>query len=377
MLTLALRMLFRRGETAPSILTIALLVAILASMNAIVNHLCLQAETLGMLVNPSVTYIVLSRDSKSVTDSQVEAELARIIGNLNYTGYVLPQKVLAANLTTSQSNYTIHVRGVEDVDCFLKTRRAYLDGKAAKNWTEANMGELLARAFSINVGDKVGLTVGDRHVEVKVVGTFRSRTQSDVELLVPMETANRLTGNSDTVSIIEFSLKGDVDCREAVSQIVQLLPENVKLVQTRQLKEFLWQMNAQTLTFLNVLSMAVYAVVAAASYIIATRLITESSYELSMLRAIGAKKHATFVIILAYTATAAFLGSIFGIALGTAGAQTASTALRWILPSVEITPFLKLEQALQTLLLTLASSIIGCIPPALKSTGAKYVEQPL
>ena len=377
MLTLTLKMLFRRGRTAQSILAIALLVAILASTNAIVNHLCIQAEALGRLVNPGVTYVILSRDSTSVIDSQVRAELASIIGNLNYTGYVFPQKVLTANLTINGGKYTVRVRGVGDISGFLKARRAYLNGAVAKNWSEANAGELLARTLSINIGDKVCLTAGDRHIEVKVVGIFRSHMQSDIELLVPIEATNRLVGSRGNVSIIEFSLRGGVDRREAISKIMQLLPENVKLVQTQQLKEFLWQMNAQTLKFLNVWSMAVYAVVAAASYINATRLITESSYELSMLRAIGAKKRIVFVIILAYTATTAFLGSTLGISLGTAGAQIASTALRWIRPSVDITPFLKAEQALKILLLTLASSIIGCMYPAFRYANRMCAEQPL
>jgi len=66
-----------------------------------------------------------------------------------------------------------------------------------------------------------------------------------------------------------------------------------------------------------------------------------------------------------------------GIALGTAGAQTASTILKWILPNVDITPFIKAEQALQALILTLASSFFGCIHSSLKSTRTRYMEQPL
>jgi hypothetical protein len=62
-----------------------------------------------------------------------------------------------------------------------------------------------------------------------------------------METANMLAGNSDTVSFIEFSLKEGVDGREALGQIAQLLPENVKIVQAQQLKEFAQQMNMQVM----------------------------------------------------------------------------------------------------------------------------------
>jgi hypothetical protein len=80
--------------------------------------------------------------------------------------------------------------------------------------------------------DKVSLAVGDRHVEVRMVGVFRIQTQSDAELLVPMETANRLAENNDTVSLIEFSLKEGVSVPEALNQITLLIPENVRLYGT-------------------------------------------------------------------------------------------------------------------------------------------------
>ncbi len=371
------KMLFRKGGTAQSIVAIALPVAIIASTYSIVNYLNLQSENLAGLVNPRGTYLILSSNSTAITDSKLPADLTAKLSNLSYVKNVLPQKMLTANLTANSGKQTIQVRGVEDVGSFLKIRGAYVNGTAAKNWTEANAGEIPARALSINVGDGVSLAVGERLVEVRVVGVFRSQTQSDAELLVPLETANTLAGNIDTVSFIEFSLKEGVDSREALGQIAQLLPENVKIVQAQQLKEFAQQMSLQTLAFLNVWSIAVYAVVAAASYIAAARLLTESSYELAMLKALGAKKRLTFTLILAYTITMALIGSILGIALGVAGTQTASTVLRWVQPGIDITPLLKPEQAIQTLLLTLASSILGCITPALKSARTRYVEQPL
>jgi len=376
-IALSLKMLFRKGGTAFSILAIALLIAIIASTNSIMNYLNFQAETLVNLVNPAGTYIILGGNSTAMTDSQIDISLADKLSNLSYVKQVLPQKMLTANLITNSGNQTIQVKGVGDVSSFLKTRRAYLNGTAAKNWIEADVGEILARASSISLGDELGLSVGARQAQVKVVGIFRSQTQCDAELVIPIETANTLTGNNETVSLIEFTLKEDANPKEALSQITQLLPENVKLIQTQQLKEFAQQMNTQTLAFLNVLSIAVYAVVAAASYVIATRLITESSYELAILRALGSKKHLIFTLVLTQTTAVALLGSILGIALGTAGAQTASTMIRWIQPSIDVTPFLKPEQALQALISTLASSFLGCIYPALKSARTRYMEQPL
>jgi ABC-type lipoprotein release transport system permease subunit len=291
--------------------------------------------------------------------------------------YVFPQKMLTVTLTTGSDSRIVHMRGVEGVSRFLRTRGAFINGTTAESSKEADVGEILARAFSISLGEEVGIAFGDNHAKVRVVGIFRSRTQSDAELVVPMETANMLDGSNGTISLIEFSLKEGSNSLEAISQITHLLPENVRLVQAQQLKDFLRQMNMQTIAFLNLWSLAVYAVVATASYIIATSLITESSYELSMLRALGAKKHLARTLILTYTITIAFLGSILGIASGTAGAQTASTILKWILPSVDISPFLEAEQALRILVLTLASSLLGCAYPVFRFPYTKCAEQPL
>jgi ABC-type lipoprotein release transport system permease subunit len=133
----------------------------------------------------------------------------------------------------------------------------------------------------------------------------------------------------------------------------------------------------QVVTFLNIWSIAVYAAVALASYIVSTRLVIESSYELSMLKALGAKKHQIFTLMLTYITTIAFISSILGISIGITGTQAVSTMFRWMLQNVDITPFLEAEQATQIFLLTFISSIIGCIYPVIKSARTKYMEQTL
>ena len=84
MLALGCKMLLRKRGTALSILAIALLVAILASANSIINCINLQAQTLGRLVSPGATYVILSRNSTSIMDSKVDAESARNFSNLEY-----------------------------------------------------------------------------------------------------------------------------------------------------------------------------------------------------------------------------------------------------------------------------------------------------
>ena len=369
-------MLFRKRGTASAILAVALLVAILASMNSIVNHINWQTEVLGGYMNVGVTFLTLSRNSTSITDSKIDAELTSLLNNITDVKYTLPQRVLTATLITDSGNHTILMRGVENVSSFLKLRRAYVNGTSAKSEAEANVGEILARLAAIDLGDEVNLTVDNTALKVKVVGVVKTITQNDAELIVPMEAVHHLTGNNSKISIIEFTLKEDVK-EEAILNLIKLLPTDVKVVKIQQPKEFMQDMNRQTLTFLNLWSIAVYAVVAAASYVVAIRLIAESSYELAMIRALGAKKRLLFTLVLTYIATVTLLGSILGVALGTAGTQTASTMLRWIRTSVEVNSFLEPSQALQTILLTLASSTLGCLYPAFRCARKSYMEQPL
>jgi ABC-type lipoprotein release transport system permease subunit len=375
MSALSYKMLLRKRGTVSAILAVALLVAIPASMNSIMNHINSQAEALGESRNVGGTYLILSRNSTSMTDSKIDAELTSLLNNVSDLKYALPQRILTATLTTEYGNHTIFIRFVEDINTFLKMRRARVNGTAAKSTTEANVGEILARKAAINLEDEVKITMGSDALRVDVVGVFRTQTQADVELIVSMEAASQLAESKGTISLIEFTLQENVSREEALNRITELLPENVELVKAQQLKEFMQAMTQQTLTFLNLLSLTVYAVVAAASYVIATRLTAESSYELAMLRALGGKKRRLFTLVLAYTATTALIGSIPGVTLGIAGAQAASTILRWIQPSFELTPFLEAGQAFQTLLFTLASSTLGGLYPALKSTRTRYTER--
>jgi putative ABC transport system permease protein len=258
------------------------------------------------------------------------------------------------------------MRSVEDITTLLALTGTRTNGTVAKDEEEANAGEILARIASINVGDEANITLGTSVLKAKIVGIVRTQTQSDTELLVTLRTAKRLIGNNSELSFIEFVLKEDVKENEVINSIVNQLPSDVKVIKTQQLKEFVQGVNDQTLTFLNAWSIAVYVTVAAASYMISTRLITDFNNELGVLRAIGAKKRFLFTTIQAYTITTILIGSILGIAVGLTGTQIVSRILTWIWHA-EIIPFLEYSQALKLLLLTLCSSILGCTYPALRA----------
>jgi ABC-type lipoprotein release transport system permease subunit len=345
-MSLGYKMLLRKRGTGLSILAISLLVAIPASMGSVVNYINSQVEILGGLVISSKTYIIMSKNS-TPSESRVNISIEKLRAVSNK---IFPQKIIQANLT----GFKVRVRGISNMS-FLTG----IKGRAAENIDEADVGKILAKTLNISIGENISLSA-KKALTVRVVGIIESRTQLDAEIVVPLETAWELSGDRSMSLILIEDPKDD--------KIRSILPDNLELVQAQCIRDFVRQTNLQTLSFLNAWSIAVYAAVSAASYTIATRLITESSYELTMLSALGAKKRLIFALILCYTTTVALIGSILGISLGVAGAQIASTLLRWT-KNTGISPFLDPLQAFQILLLTLISSVLGCIYPALKPSG--------
>ena len=365
---LALKMLLRMGGTASAILAVALLVAIPASMESIVNHINYQAEALGGMVDASEVYLILERDVNSIMDSKVEPKLTNLLNETGNVAYVSPQRVLSGTLSVKSADYAVTMRAVENVQFFLNIRHGYVKGDVAgTDEPEVNVGVVLARFASLNLDEEAILTFSGESVKVRVAGIFETSTESDAELIVPMVIVNRIIGDAGNISFIEFSLKHGSLESEVTSRIEALLPPDVRVVKVQQLKAFIQSVNRQTLSFLALWSSAVFIVIAATLYVVATRLITEAEYELAMLRALGGERRMLFTLVSAYTVTVALFGAILGLSIGVAGSQVISTAAGWIKPTMEIAPFLQVDQALIILTSTVTSSIIGCLYPAFKT----------
>ncbi|MFQ6087015.1 MAG: hypothetical protein ACE5OV_03235, partial [Candidatus Bathyarchaeia archaeon] len=348
-------MLFWKKGTTSSILALALLVAILTSTASIVNDINSQTESLAKTRDIGQTFLLISKNSTSTTNSKISLELTNLLNNRSNIQLVLPQKIFKATIMASSKNYTATVRGV-NIQTFLESRHAHLNGSYA-NDTQANIGEILARLTSISKGDEISLILNSNIVKVTIAGTVKTFTQADTEIIVPMSIANLLDEDNNKMSIIEFTTKSE---QTEISQLSPLLPDDVKIVKVQQTKTFIQDTNSQTLSFLNLWSLAVYATVMAASYVIATRLTIESTYELAMLKALGAKRIIIFKSIIIVVLTITLLSFILGLAIGISGAQILATFVGWALKGIEITPFLNVEQAAHIALFTLASSILGC-----------------
>ncbi len=374
---LAFKMLFRKKGTASAIIAIALLIALLASVNSLLNNINSETSALATLSNVGQNYLIASKNSASLSDSQIDpALISQIINNSNIN-YVTNQRITQGILTTKDGNYTVNIRAVNDLQAYLGNRSAYVNGSISQNESETDMGIVLSQLTSINKNDSINLTIHNQSTRLKVVGIIQTNQQSDAELIMPLTALKAFTQQTDTVSFIEFSLTDPSTANKTLNEMAQTMPNDIKIIKLTQAAEFAQAINNQTINFINVWSIAIYMVIIAAAYVLATRLVNEAKYELYTLRTLGIKKKATLSLIVTYSLTIVFVGSAIGIAIGLVGTQMAATGVRWFWGNSQLAPFLQPEQALQILLLALVSSLVGSIYPALRATKDAAKEAPL
>jgi ABC-type lipoprotein release transport system permease subunit len=374
---LAFKMLFRKKGTASAIIAIALLIALLASVNSLLNNINSETSALTTFSNVGQNYLITSKNSSSLSDSQIDSTLINQIQNDSNINYVTNQQITEGILKTKDGNYTVKIRATNDLQAYLGNRDVYLNGSISQNESETNMGIVLSQLTSINKNDSLNLTINNHSAQLKVVGIIQTNQQSDAELIMPLTTLQAFTQQTGTVSFIEFSFINPILANKTLREMTQTLPNDIKIIKLTQAAEFAQAINNQTINFINVWSIAIYMVVIAAAYVLATRLVNEAKYELYTLRTLGIKKKATLSLIVTHTLTIVFVGSAIGLAIGLVGTQIAATGVRWFWGNSQLAPFLQPEQALQILLLALVSSLIGSIYPALKATREAAKEAPL
>jgi hypothetical protein len=94
-------MLFRKKGTAFAILAIALLIALLASVNCLINNINSYTTILTNIPSIDQTYIISSKNSASLYDSQIDSSLIDKIHNYSDIDYATSQKMVQATLATT------------------------------------------------------------------------------------------------------------------------------------------------------------------------------------------------------------------------------------------------------------------------------------
>jgi ABC-type lipoprotein release transport system permease subunit len=336
-----------------------------------VDNINAQTTALTQLANTGDTYIIKNQNSTSLTDSQISPNLLHELKNNSNIKYATNQQLTQAVLSFHNRTYDITVHGIDDVEAYLNKNSAAINGSTPKNTDDANIGVILSNLANIQKNDYVTITINGQSTQLKISGVIRTQTQSDSHLIVPLTTLQSITSQNSTVSYIEFAVKDTAKSIQTISNLTSILPSNVQILSTQQVVSFASNINDQTVTFIDVWSVAIYVVVIAASYVTASRLINESEYDIYTLRTLGATKRSTINLVVTYVLVIGLLGSLLGLSVGIVGTQVASTAARWALGNTQLAPFINVTEALKILCFAIICAVAGGIYPAIK--GVKMV----
>ena len=203
---LAFKVLFRKKGTASAIIAIALLVALLASVNALVNNINSQTTLITKLASKGDTYLITSEDSTSLSDSQIPSSIIGQLKNNSDIKYTIAQQTSQATLETNTGNYAITVKGIDDIQAFLKNNRASINGTVSKE-NQANIGIMLAKLASVNKNDLLNLTIASKSIQLKATSITQANQQTDTQITMPLTTLQTITQDNTQISYIEFTLK--------------------------------------------------------------------------------------------------------------------------------------------------------------------------
>lgn len=336
-------------------------------MTAIVNFIDAQSSALGQLASVGDRFLVVNANSSALSGSHLTAAVTEAFNHTDFR-YISAQRLTDVSFESARGNFSVKQRELGNFSSYLKAQSAAVNGSVAKFEGECNVGVLLAKTASIGKGDNVTVHTADSDLSLKVVGIVTSYTQLDSELLLPLQ-----NNNAADVSFVEFSLKATANRTETLTRLANRLPADAQVVKVQQTATFLEASTGEVHGFLAVWSGVVYVLVAASSYVVCARLVGESEYELSMLKALGAKNRHLFTTVFGYVALVGLVGAVVGVSLGVVGTQVAAAGLRWFWQNVSVTPFLGAAQMGWVIGLSLLFSLLGSLYPAVKSAQSKEV----
>jgi ABC-type lipoprotein release transport system permease subunit len=364
---LAFKMLLRKKGTASAILAIALLVALITSVNCLVNNINSQTALLTKLANSGNTYLIVTETSTSLSNSQVNPDIVdqiKRLSNVKQAAFLSPVQAI---INHNEKSYTVNAVGIDNLTAYFSNHHMYLNGSISQTGLQANIGVVLANLASIQKNETLNLTVNGRTSEFNVTGVVQVNEQSDSQIILPLKTLKSLNEPKYLLGYIEFSLSDANQAAATLTNISRILPSDTKIVVAQQVAAFASDINSQTVRFIDVWSVAVYAVVATASYVITARAVFEAEYELGMLGVLGAKKPLRVGLVIVYALQVVFVGSVIGVSLGVVGTQLASTVVRWVWGGSFLAPFMMLDQVLCVLLLSFAAALLGSLVPAYRA----------
>jgi putative ABC transport system permease protein len=371
------KMAFRNlsNQNTTTILTVAAIavcVMTFVSIFSILDGLQLTIQSIIEGYYENRILVLTSAGSSDFHGSSIPDEVADEYRDLPGIAVVSEEVLLWANHQGTE----IEVLGV-DLEDF---ERIYifeeLDGRRPSGPQECLVGRTLAASLGIEEGMDMRLVIEGRSLLLRVVGVFVTKTNNSLGLFqtnTPMDTQllasraylssvfPRFTSNACIARIRSVGSEG-LDLVEGYT--AERHPE-LKVMEAMQVSNFFEKSIINVSRLLSTIVVFVIILMVLGIYNSMNMVVSERTWEIGVIRAIGARRSFVLQLFVAESAMLALLGGLFGVALGIAMSHAITSFFSiFVESSTSIAPLTKLTTIGWGITASLVIGLFGGIFPA-------------
>ncbi len=283
----------------------------------------------------------------------------------------------------------IELSGIDLADFEMIYVFQRLDGRRFQAPGECMAGRTLANTVGIEKDGQLPLTLGNATLLLRVVGIFETRrnatsldvfrndtrTPMDAQLLVSLDYLSSLLPAFEANSSIMRLRVADPDAYQAVEQFTRENHPELRIWEARQVSKFFEKSIINISRLLSTIIVFVVLLMVLGIYNSMNMVVSERRWEIGVLRAVGARRSFVLRLFIVESAALAFLGGLFGVALGIAMSHAITSFFSVMVPgSSGIVPLTRVSTIVWGIVAALSIGLIGGISPANRASRIQIAE---
>ena len=354
----ALSVMVRDPErTFGAALTVAILIAVIASGLAVVNGYRAEVKKTVRPFQRAGSLLILPKGGDLVELARLDP-LRRVEGLSISPVLELPCVFEAGGLSIETRVRGLDPRAYPGLNPSLRREFNRTDAVA--------VGYLLAQRANVTRGQAAVLRVGNRSLKAVVVGVVQLGGPEDCEVLAPIEATWEL--DPDSRGLASFVLLHTAKREsERYSEAAPYLAQFSVIAQanlTHAVDCLLEQVETAMVAWVTL----AHIVMASAMYSLSVKLSIDKRMELGVLRAMGVNRRQMIASLLGWCSTVTAIGWAFGVSLGLVASQILSTLVSAVTGvGLDQAPSLSIQQIIMLMASSQAASLLGGLLPTLKA----------
>ncbi len=280
----------------------------------------------------------------------------------------LPQSYAVSEEAIVEAVYEdveVDLVGVSRQDLELVNPFQDLDGRRIEAPSECLVGATLARTVDIHRDTELSLMVEGMQVDLLVVGIFVTNATLETQILVDQDHLSSLIPRfSANTSIMRIKLFSSDDI-EAIKEFTETNHPELEVKEARQVSKFFEKSIINISRLLSTIIIFVIILMVLGIYNSMNMVVSERTWEIGVIRAIGARRAFVLRLFVVESTMLALLGGLFGVALGIAMSHGITSFFAIFVPgSPTVAPLTKIATVGWGMTAALGIGLLGGIFPA-------------